>query len=207
MRIVEINHSAGLTIAQSRPGTDARDCIPPRFRARNVGRIREPKLAVFEHLKTFLAIHDGGELPAQRPIEPTLADRFILRQRSQQGRALTVEDLLHSNDVRPMIANNIEHHLASMGPGVLTVFGCAVTNVERHHADRLGRVVRAGRVRPSRGWFNIILRMSRWIAEADDQQKCGDDLWRTSCGPLHHVNTVPQRAAARGGCHALSAQR
>ena len=136
---VEVIETAAVAVDEPRPRADARDVVAPRLRRRDRRRVGKPEGSRLRDAQPILPEENRRELPRPRRIVASDTDHGVDRNGRNDLVDLRSERLLQPDEVRILLADDIEKHLAPRRPVILAVLRGAIADVEGHHREWLAR--------------------------------------------------------------------
>ena len=124
-------------VGELHPGGDPRQGGIPALAADRLRLWRQPEVAAGDLLEASGLVEQRRHLPLLPPVVATDASGFVAVEKPEELVPLESKCLLRTEEIGVKTGNRVGEELLPLRPGVHTVIGGAVADVEAHHTDRL----------------------------------------------------------------------
>ena len=122
-------------VGEFHPGGDPRQGGIPALAADRLRLWRQPEVAGGDLLEAGRLVEQRRHLPLLSPVVAADASGFVAVEKPEELVSLESKRLLRTEEIGVETGNRVGEELLPLRPGVHTVIGGAVADVEAHHTD------------------------------------------------------------------------
>ena len=124
-------------VGELHPGGDPRQGGIPALAADRLRLWRQPEVAAGDLLEASGLVEQRRHLPLLPPVVAADAGGFVAVKKPEELIPLESKGFLRAEEIGVETGDRVGEELLPLRPGVHTVIGGAVADVEAHHTDRL----------------------------------------------------------------------